>query len=248
MNSYRRADFGRLLRSVKRWILTLLVLAAFGGITFYLSVQDDVTSVIFVNYAETILEIFVPLIMCVEYVVVFGDDFKAKTMQAAIGRGVTRMQVIWVKVITILFFSVVDILFLCGISVALSYVPSLGLTVSQITELFAYGSICGLITFGYVLFSLPIAFFTQNSALGFFSFLAFSTGIVKGVLSFALTIIPKVSDWNIQKYFFGNYAAAFQARILVGVFEPFSCLGMSIWMIAALLITWILFRKKELEF
>ncbi len=249
MKNYLRADFGRIMRSLKRWILTLLIFGAFGGILYFFTAEtEELTSIVYVNTAESVLSALIFVMSLIDYMVVIGDDFRAKTMQTAIGRGVSRMQVVWAKIIMIAFFLLMDILLLGAIVIGMSYIPAVALSMGQIGEIFLYGLTNGFIYMGYVLFSLPFAFFTQNSAIGFFSYAVFSMGIVKQILELILSMVPVIKDMNLEEYFYSYCTSALQARIMVGGFEPFYLGAILLWLLVVLFVTWILFRKKELEF
>lgn len=108
MLNYIHADLHRIFRRKSRCIFIVLYYAIALGIELYQAVSRSYNSVNLTAASPLLFETAALILGIVEIQSVFADDFRAKTMQIAIGLGVSRPKVVLVKLIDFAVLSTVD--------------------------------------------------------------------------------------------------------------------------------------------
>ena len=97
MHNYVMTDFRRIGKRLPRILLVLAVYSILFIINLVTLTQGTLDSVNFVIMTESFIGGMPLMIGTIELIAVFSDDFKAKTMQVAIGIGIPRYKVVLSK-------------------------------------------------------------------------------------------------------------------------------------------------------
>lgn len=245
MTRYMRADFYRISHKFSRY-LTLIILYA---ICIAASMLFSKNRTIY-ELVEIILKISNTLCLVfglVEYIYVYSDDMKAKTMQIAIGTGIHRKSVImtkWIEALVLCFFDFVFLgvcFFICCrlTGVALSAEP-----VGDVVIVLIFGLVKIM---GALSFTSMFLFYTQNSGMGMLVYLAAALGIVNVVFDTVLTLGP-LKNLPLSSMLFENLMTAARARALIRSFSFMHIIGLVLYFVVFHIIAVRLFEKRELEF
>ena len=114
MLDYIIADYLRIIKRIPRIIGIALFYIA---LIIYMLVKSSSktatwNSVSFVSAITTFTALFSLFLGVFEFLAIFSDDFKAKTMQVAIGLGIHRSKIIASKMIEVAILLLTDILLL----------------------------------------------------------------------------------------------------------------------------------------
>lgn len=245
MIQYVNADLHRIFRRIPRYI----ALAAVYAIIFFTIIQVTKNSTVyqfmtsFVKYAD----FFFVALGLFEFIYVYGDDFKAKTMQIAIGTGVSRRKVIlakWVDFAVLMLVDAAVTVLMIVIAAAFNGVTFTPDVAGKFTIIILFGVIK---TVGSVGFTMIFLFLTQNTTVGLLIYIVESIGIVSSLLSMLLES-GFLSKLHISGYTFSGLLRLASARLMLGSFNFWYCLGIIIYLAAFYYLACLLFKKRELEF
>ncbi len=110
MKNFIKADFLRVFTKPLRYVMLVIFTINLIGILIYQSV-NGYSDISMTNIMVGGNPIYGMLVMLVYIFTIFGDDFRAKNLQAAIGMGVSRYQVVLGKFVTYSTVMVIDLLF-----------------------------------------------------------------------------------------------------------------------------------------
>ena len=245
MNQYIKADFLRISHK-KTHILSVIILALILPVVLsfcmvhYIKFSGEETLMLISSFSQIFIGVSI-------FSAVFADDFRSKTLQVAIGRGLSRGQVIlakeWELLLLTLLYSVILVM---GVAVTAGV---LGSPIPVTTNLAGnyFSNVLSCMGF-YNLAMIPV-YITQKSNLGEIAYVFLSVGIINSILTALLTfdVLPKFVT-SLSKYLFTNCVSDFKHGLEAGhmLIQPLA--GCLIWIIGALIITQIIFRKKELDF
>ena len=245
MNRYMRADFHRIFRRIPRYIALGILFVALAAIMLFLAKGRSVYEV--VELLTKYVSFFMLLFGLVEFIFVFNDDFKAKTMQVAIGTGISRKRVVigkWAEVtlLCVLDFlvAVVLIIVCCNVRGALFSGEPAGDVL--ILMLFSLLNIVGSVGLAMI-----VTFVTQNTTAGMMLYLLTALGITAAVGESLLEIGP-LQSLNLGNCIFRRLLDVGKARLLIGTFSLPVFLGMAAWLFLFGFLAIKLFKKKELDF
>lgn len=249
MRKLLTADFRRIMRKKSFWIALILAFAAtaFGAVDGIdgapqrgLKFTTSIMSV--TGFAEILFGLVVLLS-------VFGDEFRSMTLISVIGRGVSRWKFILAKFLDTLFL-LGQMFLLFGLGVVLMRL-ALGVSLRPAEIRAIVSTIINSIFTSLAVVTLSALFFylTGSTPFGVFMFLTFEI-ILPIVITF-VKLLPQAARFHIDRWYifgFGSRAAAdftygsTAAGILV------FALGCVLYIGSALALTWLVFRKKELDF
>lgn len=245
MIRYLKADLHRISRRIPRYIALVLLYAV------------CIIAALFFAEGRTIYEIInvmtkiIPYVCCIfgliEYIYVYSDDVKAKTMQIAIGTGIHRGKVILTKWLELLILCVLDFIVLFVVFCVCCTVRGASLSgepAADIIILILFGLIKIM---GCVGFTMIFHFRTQNASTGMLVYLASAFGIVNMFFS-TLVTIGFLKNLPLSSMLFDSLLDVARARAIIGSFSFPHILGIVIYLVAAYFITLKLFEKRELEF
>ncbi len=193
------------------------------------------------NTADTILGIVI-------YISVYADEFTSNSMQCLIGRGISRLKILICKftdcvIITLISFGVYALFVtFAGLIVGVK------MTGAQAT--FLYGEIfaAAIKSLGYATMSMIILFWTKNVAFATAAdvLMIFSGQNTGGIL----TKLPVIKFMHPDRHLFtGAISCANVDLQLVGGSAIFTSLWILVKVcVVSLLLSYLLFRKKELDF
>lgn len=246
MSNYICADLKRILFRLPRIILTLLVYAVFAAVVAY-TYYAQWSSINFVTNVQLYIEFLPILLGLVELIAVFADDFRAKTMQVAIGLGISRAKVVYSKLIEVVVLAAIDLAVLAVIILGVASYLEAGLSPAQSKELLIGLTMAGVTTISYISVTMILMFYNQSTGLGRILYLLLSAGMVSAVVSL-IGVIEFLEPLNIESHTMSHYLSVTRARWIVGIFDVKAVIACLIYIAASTAITIFLFKKSELEF
>lgn len=180
------------------------------------------------------------------YNAVLTDDFKSRTMQIAIGRGLSRHKLICTRLleIIIIVFEACIVLTLftlvCGLigGVKLSSIlPGIQLIGRQFVLTVAYSAV-----------SMIFAYLSQNGTSGLILYILMSSGALNMILNGILGVLPVIKDYNIGSYLISGMVNKISESASFGTGLLWFLVLVVVWVCLPTFITMKIFEKKELEF
>lgn len=246
MNRYMKADFYRIFGRLSRYITLFVLFAAFGGI-FY-AVSEGSTPYELVEAVTQIVNTAVcPVFGLVEYGVVYGDDLKAKTMQIAIGTGISRKKVILTKWVEIVLLTVLDTAVFLGIAFGVSILRNAVFSGEPLRDVLILSAFSIIKLAGAAAVTGILLFCTMNPALGTVLFITSAFGILYFIVNALVTIGP-LEALHLDQYLFTSLLEAAKSRAVIGTFSLPHMAGLAVWLLAFYVLTYRVFKKVELEF
>lgn len=249
MKNYILADLQRILKKKSFLLVFLIFIVSFFLLMFVIS-NSTFTGDQYANYTGIFINFFPIFAGIPLFISVYNDDFKSKSMQVAIGYGISRKKVILTKIFDIILLSfgigiVFGALFL--LNPVLLNVSLTGANISSVI-ISLFGSI--LLIIGYTSISSILLYFTENAVLGIVAFILLASGTVSMVLGLILgqNFIANTFG-NIVSYLFTNSISAQMHNVLTLGHPTFSLIPtLIVYIILPVGISMLLFEKKELEF
>ena len=246
MGRYFIADMHRIFRRIPRYIIVVLLFGLLGYI-MYSATKDEVT----IYQLVEVLVKAVPYISIgfglIEYIYVFTEDFKAKTMQVAIGTGISRRKVILTKWLESGFLCAFDYIVLIAvifIAGGINGISFAGDSAKDVYILFLFGWIKAFICTGM---TMIVVFLSQATTGGMLLYLALSTGIIKLLLE-TLLDIDAIKFLGLSSILLSNLIDTARSRAILGTFSTSHIIGIIIYAAACYIASWMLFKNRELEF
>ena len=242
------ADVKRILRKPSYWIVLGICLM----ISFFSTIGSKnngfISGLTFASnqgIAINTINLFIGIAI---YVSVYADEFSSNSMQCLIGRGISRRRLLIAKFINsviITFISYVIYTLFVTITV---FIMSIKMNVSESS--FLYSSILtnAFITLGYSTISMIILFWSKNVAYATLvdAFLIFAGGTLLGIFD----SIPGIKLLHLDRHMFLHALECAKVDLLLtGGNAIFTLL----WHVAkvcviSIILAYLLFRKKELDF
>lgn len=247
MLNYIRADLYRIRLSIPRalvLILTLIVVTA--GLVWR---QSNVVwnSVNFVAAAATIQMISSSILGFFEINFVYTQDFKAKTMQTAIGRGLSRQQVVLAKFLECDLLVLADLIVLLVTCLIFSAATGITLLPEQMSTLVLCVFSQWLSTAICIHVTSIFLFYLQNA--GAFSILYLLILLDPPAIILSLTRdVPILASLHLESVTYTNVVNTFTSQLALRHCNVPMLLGTIFYLVLSYLITCVLFKKRELEF
>lgn len=245
MINYIKADFNRIGKRIPRYIVMVLAFAAMAAIMLKLADGETVYGV--VDILNKAVPYICPVFGIIEFFFVYADDLKAKTMQIAIGHGVSREQVVVTKWLEFSLLCLIDLVVLtveivicCAIKGALFS----GEPAGDVIILMVFGLIRNIGAMGV---TMILIFLTENVVLSVIVYMLASLGILGAIVGIILTIGP-LENLHLDRYLFSTLLTTAQSRMIVGTFSVGHILGIIAYLAAFYFVTVLLFKRRELEF
>lgn len=247
MSRYISADLKRIIRCVPYWICMVLLVAYLivKFIIGYLAGWNAITFQVSVSGFTSTLPIFFGLLV---FIAVFSVDIKAKTMQVAIGTGLSRAEVVLSKFAEVCIVTVAGIFMFIVLTFMSAVVTGAGISASQFVEILKYFLTAAIQIMGYNSIAMIILFATQSPLVGTLSYLALSTYLVIIALSFLLELKIFKGISFLSDYFFSELVIKAGIQFVLGTFNIGCYIGILAYIAGAVAVTVLLFRKRELEF
>ena len=247
MTALIKADLYRILRKKSLWLTIALAAALFTAIAIAAKLRAG-TGFGFVSRENIFTENALPAIFgAAVFIGIYTDEFTAKSMQAAIGRGVSRLRIIAAKIISCFVLTVIICIPAVLYLLLLSVVTGAGLTAADISWL--------LLTFmksAYVVaLSVPLAaviiYLTDNRALSVFAAIA----LLLIIPLFISLLETNVLFHNLHpsRYTIEGFARRGFSDIMLGGSGIGTLIaGFALYTAAAYLLSALVFARRELDF
>lgn len=249
MLNYIRADLHRITRRVPRVMVLLLILVIFVAVLIYNAVSGQQNSIGFMANMASLFSVAGALFGLVEIMAVFADDFRAKTMQVAIGLGVSRPHVVLAKAIEFALLNLLDNLVLAVLVVASSASVGIGLNGDDIYQIMIRVFFAMLNALIPALFTMIPIFYLQGTGLAAILFLVFYIDPLAQIIGMFLSTNEVVIRLHLNEVpysaILGSTITAFTLHAGVNVGQ---ILGLILYIVAGYFLTVLVFHKRELDF
>lgn len=248
MIGYLRCDLHRILRRFPRYLMLLLGLGGLALCTVIFGQSGLYGAWSSFAYVAAIKAMIKPLsliIGIVELFFVFGDDLKAKTMQAAIGAGLSRADLVFGKYFEIVLLSLLDVLLYVVFLLAFGGVFQAGLLPVQLRELSVYALVEWLRVIGYMSLTMILLFFKSSLGLGLILYIALYAKVLHTVARLLLSI-KAIDGLHLSRYTLTASIDTLQTYLIGGLSSVGPLLIVLGYGLLGCLIALLLFRKREL--
>lgn len=247
MLNYIGADLRRIFTRIPRALLLTVIYAVLIIIVAVSHQSGDFDSVSFILSFGTFIKVMPLAIGIVELVSIFSADFKAKTMQAAIGSGISRRHVVLSKLIEVMVVILVDVLLLAAVTWILTGIYGIRLTSDQMMEVFARFFTVWLKTCCLIDLAMILMFYSQGTGIAMIFYLLCAAGLLKTLLDIVLSA-DFLKKLHLASFLPTSLIDTFQTRMILGSFSLERFIGIALYMVGAYFITVFVFKKRELEF
>ena len=246
MRNYISADLYRIFRRIPRWIFIGIVLTMI-FLVFKPSKDESLTIVELVEEIETTLKFAPVFIGFIEIMYIFGDDFVGKTAQIAIGIGVNRNKVILAKWLEMIIVTAIDVITIVILALVLSVMRTHTLPAQLVADIIAHTLVAIMATAAYTALVFPVMFAMQTITVAFLLYMLLSVGAINQLMQllFQLKWLKKLT---LENYTLTNCLNVFRSRMILGSFHIKSMIGIIIYIAGALYLTYVVYKKRELEF
>ena len=250
MRNYIRADVKRILQRSSH-LFSMLLLFALYVIVLYLPNRGmQVTSVTLVASACGLLDWLAVFFGLFEMLAVFSEDFKVKTMQVAIGLGVTRNKVVICKLLETIILMVLDCIVIVLLTLVTGSVLGASIAPAVMMDLVLALLIKFLLAQAVVVsITMIVMFMTQSTILSLFVYILTGLGTIYLLLSFMPMFgLTWLENLNLGRLTLSYNVGAFYSRLALGSFDFVSFLIVIAHLAAGIIATCKLFQKSELDF
>ncbi len=247
MKSLILADVRRILRKPSYWIVLGICLL----ISLFWTIQsnsDGQSGLSFASNQGTAIKTMNLFIGIAIYVSVYADEFTSNSMQCLIGRGISRRRLLIAKFINCVIVTFISYGIYTLFITVTGLVMGVKMNVAESSYLYSTILTNAFIVLGYATISMIILFWSKN--------VAYAT-LVDAFLLFAgdsmmsgLNAIPVIKFWHIDRHVFSNALECAKVDLLLtGGTAIFTLLWHVVKICAiSLILAYLLFRKKELDF
>lgn len=248
MIQYLTADLWRINRRIPRivaWVLYLIIGIAS---TLFTANQNVFNFIKLGNSIVFALSLWTIFLAMTNLYFVFEDDLQTKTLLTAIGQGIKRYQIIFVKWFEMLLLTLFDCISLTTVMWITGLAKGVTLKGSALTKVSVQLAITCL-TFG-VMTSLIMIIIFHIMHLGL-------TQLLFCLLTFKpISLILKYLEMNneilaklrFSRFLIGNNLDSFHTSLNAGRFSVKYFIVIFIYWTIGMGVTYLLFRKKELDF
>lgn len=249
MNNYIFADIYRIFHK-KSFIAAAGIYIGIFLFMMFIYFNPAFTADAYAAKTKNFLSFFPFLVGLSLFLSVYYDDFKSKSMQAAIGYGIPRYKVVLSKFIESVILLTATALCVLVIILTAPVAMRLSLNEMQITELVSGVFAEVLRAIGYISVSAVPIFYTQNAVSGIICTVLLSS---KAVLIFSSMILGQDfivnSLGDLTKYLFTvQLYSAQSAFVQSGNFRLSFIFTVAVYVFLPVLLSVLCFNKRELEF
>lgn len=250
MFKYIRADLYRIFHQVFRYIWLILCLVIMVALQIHFAMKDNLNAL---GFAASIhVYVVIASIICGigELSAVFTDDFRAKTMQIAIGSGVSRRHVVLAKLLEVTFLLLVDLLLLV-LLMFLSGVVVMGLsfTAHPIQQMLAevLAALLRIVLCCDV--TMILLFYTQKSGFAPLLFLVLYWDPINILFKAFFSTNETFQRLHLGDYTMDALAGTISTQLGLGAsFPAMQLIVMLAYIAAVYLLVCLVFKKRELDF
>ncbi len=249
MIGYLSCDMHRLLRRFPRWLMLLLSL---GGLALTAAVFGQTglygawSSFAYMAAIKAMIKPLSLIIGVVELFFIFGDDLKAKAMQAAIGAGLSRTELVMGKFVEVVLLSLLDVILYALFILAFGALFQAGLLPMQLRELSVYFFIEWLKVVGYMSLTMTLLFYKRSLGLALVLYLALYAKVLHTLARLPLSA-KAIDGLHLSRYTLTATIDTLQTYMIGGLSGVGPLLIVLAYCGLGCLIALLLFRKRELE-
>ena len=241
------ADITRIFRkpTYRIALLVCVILSLIWGIRSRMGFWNGYT---YVTGQAGVLKI-VGLILGISiYLSVYADEFSSNSMQCLIGHGISRFRLLLAKFIDCVIVTAASYFIYFLFTMILGLVLGAGINISELQYIGGLIMVWMLKSLGYATFSMIILYWTKNVGLA---------TIADAVLLFAaetimsfLNYIPVIKFYHLDKYIFEGMINNANSSLQLGQAQAWLWIFFALAKICifSLAVSFLLFRKKELDF
>lgn len=250
MLNYIRADFYRIFHQVLRYIWLILCMAVLVALQVGLAMKNNLNALGFASSIHTYLTVAAVICGIGELSAVFTDDFRAKTMQIAIGNGVSRRHVVLAKLLEMVILFFLDLLVLTALMI-LSGIVFMGLsfTAHPIQQMLVNvlsatltATLCADVT-------MILLFYTQKTGFAPLLYLVLFLDPIHQIFQMPLSTNEIFLRLHLGDYTMTSLVGAINTQLGLGASFPANQLILVlVYIVAVYVITCLVFNKRELDF
>lgn len=251
MRRYMKADLRRVYTRKPRLVILALVHIL---LLVYIFIGGDQKASTLEGFTD-ISNFFPPMLPYIfgllELVFIYGDDFRAKTMQIAIGTGLPRQKVVHAKWLDFMLITGLD-------TVVFTLVSIIGVIINSAIN----GGLSAGFDAGTFWLQVIMAWIKTISCMGSVMFVMFwMQGIGVTMILYLITVTSALSTlvkfisslahltrFHLHTYTLPGLIDTFSARFVLGHISFPSLIGILVYMMISFALASLLFKKKELEF
>ena len=239
MRNLLRADLRRILKRVSIYVWLFLIFVIF----FLSALSKDYTADI-VGMEQGVTSLLGPIMVSIPvFLGVYGREIQAGSMQCVIGRGMSRTKLILTKYLECVLMCLFFFFFIWLAFFLRNNVGDAGLTANQNKMLTIFVLFAFIKTCGYFAFTTFFFFIAWSVAPGIVALL-----VSAFLMPMLFTMLDGFLKTDFSEFYFNGMIDNAYASIAAGDFGYMLIPAIVLYIGGALLLTALVFRKKEIEF
>lgn len=239
MRNLLRADLRRILKRVSIYVWLFLIFVIF----FLSALSKDYTADI-VGMEQGVTSLLGPILVSIPvFLGVYGRELQAGSMQCVIGRGMSRTKLILTKYLECVLMCLFFFFFIWLAFFLRNNVGDAGLTANQNKMLTIFVLFAFIKTCGYFAFTTFFFFIAWSVAPGIVALL-----VSAFLMPMLFTMLDGFLKTDFSEFYFNGMIDNAYASIAAGDIGYTLILAIVLYIGGALLLTALVFRKKEIEF
>ena len=239
MRNLLRADLRRILKRVSIYVWLFLIFVIF----FLSALSKDYTADI-VGMEQGVTSLLGPIMVSIPvFLGVYGRELQAGSMQCVIGRGMSRTKLILTKYLECVLMCLFFFFFIWLAFFLRNNVGDAGLTANQNKMLTIFVLFAFIKTCGYFAFTTFFFFIAWSVAPGIVALL-----VSAFLMPMLFTMLDGFLKTDFSEFYFNGMIDNAYASIAAGDIGYTLILAIVLYIGGALLLTALVFRKKEIEF
>ena len=239
MRNLLRADLRRILKRVSIYVWLFLIFVIF----FLSALSKDYTADI-IGMEQGVTSLLGPILVSIPvFLGVYGREIQAGSMQCVIGRGMSRTKLILTKYLECVLMCLFYFFFIWLAFFLRNNVGDAGLTANQNKMLTIFVLFAFIKTCGYFAFTTFFFFIAWSVAPGIVALL-----VSAFLMPMLFTMLDGFLKTDFSEFYFNGMIDNAYASIAAGDIGYTLILAIVLYIGGALLLTALVFRKKEIEF
>ena len=239
MRNLLRADLRRILKRVSIYVWLFLIFVIF----FLSALSKDYTADI-IGMEQGVTSLLGPIMVSIPvFLGVYGREIQAGSMQCVIGRGMSRTKLILTKYLECVLMCLFFFFFIWLAFFLRNNVGDAGLTANQNKMLTIFVLFVFIKTCGYFAFTTFFFFIAWSVAPGIVALL-----VSAFLMPMLFTMLDGFLKTDFSEFYFNGMIDNAYASIAAGDIGYTLILAIVLYIGGALLLTALVFRKKEIEF
>ena len=239
MRNLLRADLRRILKRVSIYIWLFLIF-----VVFFLSALSKDYTADSIGMEQGVTSLLGPILVSIPvFLGVYGRELQAGSMQCVIGRGMSRTKLILTKYLECVLMCLFFFFFIWLAFFLRNNVGDAGLTANQNKMLTIFVLFAFIKTCGYFAFTTFFFFIAWSVAPGIVALL-----VSAFLMPMLFTMLDGFLKTDFSEFYFNGMIDNVYASIAAGDIGYTLILAIVLYIGGALLLTALVFRKKEIEF